>query len=292
MECPVCYCDTNLVQLTCGHTLCASCTKKWYLQHRGCATCPMCRQSLCFRNIVHKKRLWNAERCHQLYTEFIDELIFDCTEEYFPFLLQCMSIIQDRYTFTMKSYPDVTSDAMEFILRYSWIPLEPEDVYNHDIPTFMHYLFVNRTEYHNLSSSQYVKFQVEMDLFHKLIDLIDRNSEKIPDGDYLQMCDTIKQLRDRVNPPSFLLDQNQPLWVGERPSRDFLISGPVYRPTVPMSDGQPREWIEDSLPSDPDTTNQRDREQLHQRWREVDEEVEYPGLNEFLRELHEEWSET
>jgi hypothetical protein len=59
-----------------------------------------------------------------------------------------------------------------------------------------------------------------------------------------------------------------------------------------MSDGQPREWIEDSLPSDPDTANQRDREQLHQRWREVDEEVEYPGLNEFLRELHEEWSET
>ena len=131
-----------------------------------------------------------------------------------------------------------------------------------------------------------------MDLFHKLIDLIDRNSEKIPDGDYLQMCDTIKQLRDRVNPPSFLLDQNQPLWVGERPSRDFLISGPVYRPTVPMSDGQPREWIEDSLPSDPDTAAQRDREQLHQRWRELDEEVMYPGLNQFLQELHEEWAAT
>src|SRR6056300_428807 len=258
MECPVCYCDTNLVQLTCGHTLCASCTKKWYLQHRGCATCPMCRQSLCFKNIIHKKKQWNVERCHQLYTEFIDELIFDCTEEYFPVLLQCMSIIQDRYTFTMKSYPEVTSDAMEFILRYSWIPLEPEDVYNHDIPTFMHYLFVNRTEYHNLSSSQYIKFQDEMDLFHKLIDLIDRNSEKIPDGDYLQMCDTIQELRKQVKPPSFLLNQNQPL----------------------------------HLPSDPDTNAQREREQLHQRWREVDEEVEYPGLNEFLRELHEEWSET
>jgi len=57
-----------------------------------------------------------------------------------------------------------------------------------------------------------------------------------------------------VKPPSFLLNQNQPL----------------------------------HLPSDPDTNAQREREQLHQRWREVD----YPGLNEFLRELHEEWSET
>ena len=108
-------------------------------------------------------------------------------------------------------------------------------------------------------------FYVKMDLFHKIIDIVDRHADKIPEGDYIELCDTIKQLRDRVNPPSFLLDQNQPL---------------VYAPT-----------IDDSLPSDPDTANQRDREQLHQRWRELDEEVMYPGLNEFLRELHEEWTE-
>ena len=59
-----------------------------------------------------------------------------------------------------------------------------------------------------------------------------------------------------------------------------------------MSDGQPREWIEDSLPSDPDTATQRAREQLHQQWRELDEEVMYPGLNQFLRELHEDWAAT
>ena len=123
---------------------------------------------------------------------------------------------------------------------------------------------------------------LKMDLFHKIIDIVDRHTDKIPEGDYIELCDTIKQLRDRVNPPSFLLDQNQPLWVGERPSRDFLISGPVYRPTVPMSD---------SLPSDPETAAQRDREQLYQRWRELDEEVMYPGLNQFLEELHEEWTD-
>lgn len=54
-----------------------------------------------------------------------------------------------------------------------------------------------------------------MDLFHKLMELVDKNSENIPEGDYLQMCDTIKELRERVKPPPFLIDQNQPLWVSE-----------------------------------------------------------------------------
>jgi hypothetical protein len=51
-----------------------------------------------------------------------------------------------------------------------------------------------------------------MDLFHKIIDLIDKNSSTIPEGDYLELCDTIKKLRDKVKPPSFLLNQNDPLW--------------------------------------------------------------------------------
>lgn len=50
-----------------------------------------------------------------------------------------------------------------------------------------------------------------MDLFHKLINLIDKNSSVIPEGDYLEMCDTIKELRDKVKPPPFLLDQNEPM---------------------------------------------------------------------------------
>ena len=107
-----------------------------------------------------------------------------------------------------------------------------------------------------------------MDLFHKIIDLIDKNSSTIPEGDYLELCDTIKKLRDKVKPPSFLLNQNDPLWETDGP--------PVYEPT---------------LPSDPDTAAQREREQISNRWRELDEEVMYPGLNQFLQDLHEEWSD-
>ena len=104
--------------------------------------------------------------------------------------------------------------------------------------------------------------------------LVDKNSDKIPEGDYLELCDTIHELRRQVKPPSFLLDQNQPL---------------TY---APMTDGQPHDWMDDELPSDPDTAAQRAREELRQRWRELDEEVMYPGLNQFLQELHEEWSAT
>ena len=128
-----------------------------------------------------------------------------------------------------------------------------------------------------------------MDLFHKILALVDKNSDRIPEGDYLELCDTIQELREHVKPPSFL-DQTLPTWISDYdPERD---GPPVYQPTLPMSDGQPREWMNDSLPSDPDTAAQREREQIRHRWRELDEEVMYPGLNQFLQELHEDWAAT
>ena len=50
-----------------------------------------------------------------------------------------------------------------------------------------------------------------MDLFHKIIDLVDKNSSVIPEGDYLKLCDSIKELREKVQPPPFLLDRNEPV---------------------------------------------------------------------------------
>jgi len=50
-----------------------------------------------------------------------------------------------------------------------------------------------------------------MDLFHKIINLIDKNSSVIPEGDYIELCDTIKELREKVQPPPFLIDQNEPI---------------------------------------------------------------------------------
>lgn len=130
-----------------------------------------------------------------------------------------------------------------------------------------------------------------MDLFHKLINLIDKNSDKIPEGDYLELCNTIQELRKHVKPPSFL-DQTIPMWVSDETSQ----GPPVFHPTHdilngPIPDGQPRDWLDDELPSDPDTAAQRDREQFHQQWRESNEEDVHPGLHQFIHELHEAWSE-
>ena len=153
-----------------------------------------------------------------------------------------------------------------------------------------------------------------MDLFHKIMALVDKNSGNIPEGDYLQLCDTIQELREQVKPPSFLIDQNRPM---QRSGYDSFNWGPpVFQPThvVPITDGDPSDYADSlighrpypetatqreqeqlhqrwgiggtgELPSDPDTAAQRDREQFHQQWREGngDEEGRYPGLNEFLQ---------
>ena len=82
----------------------------------------------------------------------------------------------------------------------------------------------------------------KMDLFHTLMELIDKNTENISEGDYLQMCDTMKKLRERVKPPAFLLDQNQPLWVSEEttattevPTHDRDFYDRPYESTLPVT---------------------------------------------------------
>ena len=58
-----------------------------------------------------------------------------------------------------------------------------------------------------------------MDKFHKLLELIDKNSDNIPEGDYVNICKLIKEIHEKVKPPSFLLDQNEPMTI------------PLYEPT-------------------------------------------------------------
>lgn len=66
-----------------------------------------------------------------------------------------------------------------------------------------------------------------MDLFHKLQDLIDKNTESIPENDYIEMCEVIMNIRNLVKPPRFLVSQNVPMQMPElippfMPSRDAI----------------------------------------------------------------------
>lgn len=50
-----------------------------------------------------------------------------------------------------------------------------------------------------------------MDKFHKLLELVDKNANTIPEGDYIEMCNILKEIHEKVKPPPFLLDQNEPM---------------------------------------------------------------------------------
>lgn len=82
-----------------------------------------------------------------------------------------------------------------------------------------------------------------MDLFHKIQGIIDANTCNIPEGDYLELCNAIKELREHVKPPSFL-DQTIPMLVATG-GDTFLGGPPVYQQTIP--DGQPQEWMDQEL---------------------------------------------
>lgn len=48
-----------------------------------------------------------------------------------------------------------------------------------------------------------------MDFFHKLIELVDKNAERIPEGDYVELCNAIKDIRQKVKPLRVFAEQNE-----------------------------------------------------------------------------------
>ena len=61
-----------------------------------------------------------------------------------------------------------------------------------------------------------------MDKFHKLLELVDKNATTIPEGDYIQMCNIIKEIHEKVRPPPFLLDQNEPVTMTPHEQAEFM----------------------------------------------------------------------
>ena len=61
-----------------------------------------------------------------------------------------------------------------------------------------------------------------MDKFHKLLELVDKNAASIPEGDYIEMCNIIKEIHQKVKPPPFLLDQNEPVMMSQAEQAEFL----------------------------------------------------------------------
>ena len=49
-DCPVCFENTRLRKLSCGHLLCTICSKKWF---KDATTCPCCRAVVRRKKVVH-----------------------------------------------------------------------------------------------------------------------------------------------------------------------------------------------------------------------------------------------
>lgn len=70
-----------------------------------------------------------------------------------------------------------------------------------------------------------------MDKFHQLLELVDKNANTIPEGDYIKMCNILREIHEKVKPPSFLLDQNEPMTM------------PTYEPIRLMSPDEREEFM-------------------------------------------------
>jgi hypothetical protein len=100
-----------------------------------------------------------------------------------------------------------------------------------------------------------------MDMFHKIQELIDKNTMNIPEGDYLELCNTLQTLRRKVQPPSFLLDQNEPMTL------------PIFEPTITGSLVDEDDDDDDYHVSYADATLSEYVHQLHAEWSRTDSVV-------------------
>lgn len=100
-------------------------------------------------------------------------------------------------------------------------------------------------------------------MFHKIQELIDKNTMNIPEGDYLELCNTLQTLRRKVQPPSFLLDQNEPMPIG------VFEEEPVIIGSLDDED-EDEDDDEDYYISHADATLSEYVHQLHAEWSSSD----------------------
>lgn len=149
MECPVCYDNDAKCKFTCGHTFCHTCTKKWI--HKGNTTCPMCRASICFKGIIKQKKIMKIESLYEIYIDAISDLFEDYFDEYKHIFMFFLLVVQERFNYTLKRFPNITTEQMNVVLRYTWISIgdlvEDTTYIIYEPQTYRKFLFVGRNEY-------------------------------------------------------------------------------------------------------------------------------------------------
>ena len=99
------------------------------------------------------KKEWYQEKRQETYVNLVVQMFDELMEEYDDIILQCLEVVQNRYNYVMHKYPKESCDALDLVLRLTWMDIEwlmndsSEKVY--EPKTFTKYLLVSKHGYIN-----------------------------------------------------------------------------------------------------------------------------------------------
>jgi hypothetical protein len=87
----------------------------------------------------------------EIYIDVVSELFEDYLDEYSDVFMIFLLVIQERFNYTLKKFPNITTEQMDVVLRYTWISIDDlvDDttfvIYEPQV--YRKFLFVGRNEY-------------------------------------------------------------------------------------------------------------------------------------------------
>jgi len=95
-----------------------------------------------------------------MFTNLVNEVFDDlCDTDDMRFFVQCLQILQERFSYMISKYIDLDIETFEWVLRMTWFSVDflmNETKYRfYEHPTFTRYLLVSDTVY-GVKNKEYV----------------------------------------------------------------------------------------------------------------------------------------
>jgi hypothetical protein len=91
------------------------------------------------------------ESLHEIYIDVVSNLFEDYLDEYSDIFMIFLLVIQERFNYTLKRFPDITTEQMNDVLRYTWISIgdlvDDNTFVIYEPQVYRKLLFVGRNEY-------------------------------------------------------------------------------------------------------------------------------------------------
>jgi hypothetical protein len=111
---------------------------------------------MCFRGILKKKQKWYQERREQVYTDLMTQVFDELFDDYSDILIDCLETVQNRYEYAVSKYPNISCDALDFVIRMSWVDvdyiLNSSGIKLYEPATYKKYIMVSNCTYGVINS--------------------------------------------------------------------------------------------------------------------------------------------